>query len=158
MKAVRSRETSVLSNTAVRTANLASHGKQTKATEKNDKDYGPGNSMERNYAKYYWNSWSSNYKGLATLSIEFQVLLNDSCRCQFVLPLFNSSHTWILFIRRPTNANSGTWSRKAITRLKHAKLAGHEHVWMFRALRYFRQPRYKAPQVTQEIKTKTKHF
>ena len=37
----------------MRTANLASHGKQTKATEKNDKDYGPGNSMEGNYAKYY---------------------------------------------------------------------------------------------------------
>ena len=129
-----------------------------KATEKNDKDYGPGNSMEGNYAKYYRNSRSSNYKGLATLSIEFQVLLNDSCSCQFVLPLFNFSHTWILFIRWPTNANSGTWNRKAITRLKHAKLAGHEHVCTFRAFRYFRQQRYKAPHATQEIKTKTKHF
>ena len=151
-KALRSRETWTLSNTAVGTSNLASHGKQTKGTEENYKDHSSSNSVEGNYAKYYWNSCSCNYKRLATLSIEFQVLLNDSRSCQFVPPLFNFSHAWILYIRWPTNANSGTWNRKAITGSKHAKLAEHEHVWTCGVLSYFRQLRNAATQAPWEIK------
>lgn len=158
MKSVRSRETRVLGNTAVRTTNLASHGKQTKATEKNDKGYGPGNSMESNYAKYYWNSRSviirdllpvqSNSKRfLMTLVVVSFCFL---CSTSRILQSFTLDGQQTPTLERETEKRSHVWSMRNSQNMSTWERSARSDI--------FRQPRNKAPQATQEIKTKTKCF